>query len=366
MITVKYDTAFSPDPFLISRGIDPDKALFFDIETTGLKADYSHLYLIGACTRKSSGSWVLTQWLGEKPQEEAALLRTFQAFSRPYTTLVHFNGNHFDIPYLIEKENKYGLDPHFAQMESEDIYLNLRPLRKLLKMAHMNQKALEVFMGTKRADPYDGGELIGIYRNWIKDEDPGKLEAVLLHNKEDVEGMALVMGMYPYLYLTSPSLFTDRPGWHAALNDEELVLTMTLPTALPRPLTLTGKTIPAFLSASEKEVLIHVPLCGDELRYFFPNWRDYYYLPVEDQAIHKSVALSVDSSYRRKATPATCYVKKKGFFLPQPVKTYEPAFKKAYEDRIFYFEATGELISDPVFADDYAGMLIPSFMENGK
>ena len=362
MITVNSESAFSPDPFLQSRGIDPDSALFFDIETTGLKADRSHLYLIGASCRTRSGKWQITQWLAERPQEEAALLRTFQAYSRPFTTLVHFNGNHFDIPYLIEKENKYGLEQRLAHMESEDIYLKLRPLRKLLKLAHMNQKSLEVYMGMKRTDPFDGGELIGIYRNWIKDEDPDKLQAVLLHNKEDVEGMALVMGMYAYLYLTDPALFTDSERWHAFLHEEDLCLTAALPHPLPCPLAIAGKTIPAQLTAGDNEAAIHVPLIDDELRYFFSDWRDYYYLPMEDQAIHKSVALSVDSAYRRKATPSTAYVRRKGHFLPQPEKVYEPAFKKTYEDRTFCFEASEELISDPVFADDYAGMLISSLM----
>ena len=364
MITVNSESAFSPDPLLKSRGIDPESALFFDIETTGLKADRSHLYLIGAACRTTGGRWKITQWLAERPQEEAALLRTFQAYSRPFTTLVHFNGNHFDIPYLIEKENKYGLEQRLAQMESEDIYLHLRPLRKLLKTAHMNQRSLEVFMGTQRKDMFDGGKLIAVYKDWIIDEDPEKHDAVLLHNKEDVQGMMLVMRMYAYLYLTDPSLFTDSPGWHARFHENELCLTTALPHALPRSLALTGKNIPAKLAAREKEAIIHVPVCNDELRYFFPDWRNYYYLPMEDQAIHKSIALSVDGAYRRKATPSTCYVRRKGRFLPQPGKAYEPALKKTYEDRTFYFEASEELISDPVFAGDYAGMLITSLMGN--
>ena len=206
MITVKHETGFCPDPYLISRGIDPDKAVFFDIETTGLKAEYSHLYLIGAAHRLSSGRWQITQWLAEKPQEEAALLRTFNAYVLPFTTLIHFNGNRFDIPYLLEKENKYGLDPVIGQMASEDLYLQLRPLRKMLRMAHMNQKSLEAFMGIRRRDPYDGGQLIGIYRSWIKEGGEERLEAVLLHNREDVEGMLLVSGMYAYLPLADPML----------------------------------------------------------------------------------------------------------------------------------------------------------------
>ena len=80
MITLQKKAAYNPDRFLVSRGIDPDRAVFFDIETTGLKAAYSHLYLIGAAHRLRDGSWQITQWMAERPQEEAALIRTFDAY----------------------------------------------------------------------------------------------------------------------------------------------------------------------------------------------------------------------------------------------------------------------------------------------
>lgn len=61
----------------------------------------------------------------------------------------------------------------------------------------------------------------------------------------------------------------------------------------------------------------------DTLKYFYPDYQNYYYLPEEDMAIHKSIADSVDPSYRKKATKNTCYTKKAGIFLPQgsPVST---------------------------------------------
>ena len=37
-----------------------------------------------------------------------------------------------------------------------------------------------------------------------------------------------------------------------------------------------------------------------ELKHFYPNYREYYYLPHEDRAIHKSVALYVDRNFRTK------------------------------------------------------------------
>ena len=54
------------------------------------------------------------------------------------------------------------------------------------------------------------------------------------------------------------------------------------------------------------------------LKYYYPNYKDYYYLIYEDTAIHKSVGEFVDKDARIKATKETCYTKKDGTFLPQP------------------------------------------------
>ena len=76
------------------------------------------------------------------------------------------------------------------------------------------------------------------------------------------------------------------------------------------------------------------------------NYKDYYYLPEEDTAIHKSVAFYVDKNYRTKAKAATCYSKKTGCFLPQHQVVVSPYFKLEYHDKITYFELTDEFIDN--------------------
>ena len=44
--------------------------------------------------------------------------------------------------------------------------------------------------------------------------------------------------------------------------------------------------------------------------------KEYFYLPAEDTAVHKSVASYVDKEFRQKATKDTCYIKQNGDFLP--------------------------------------------------
>ena len=69
------------------------------------------------------------------------------------------------------------------------------------------------------------------------------------------------------------------------------------------------------------------------LKYYYPNYKDYYYLIYEDTAIHKSVGEFVDKDARIKATKETCYTKKDGTFLPQPADIWVPEFKTSCKDK---------------------------------
>ena len=81
-------------------------------------------------------------------------------------------------------------------------------------------------------------------------------------------------------------------------------------------------------------------------KYFFPNYKDYYYLPLEDQAIHKSVGTYVDKEHREKAKASNCYKKKEGIFLPQFSTVFTPSFRREYKDEVQWFEADENLIRD--------------------
>ena len=64
---------------------------------------------------------------------------------------------------------------------------------------------------------------------------------------------------------------------------------------------------------------------------FYSNYKDYYYLPEEDQAIHKSVAEFVDRAYRMQASASNCYTRKPGQFLREWDLVFTPFFKKEYK-----------------------------------
>jgi len=73
-----------------------------------------------------------------------------------------------------------------------------------------------------------------------------------------------------------------------------------------------------------------------ELKHYFNDFKNYYYLPAEDEAMHKSVAQYVDASAKQKATRETAYTKKAGHFYPAPNDTDKLLFKKSCYDTKSY------------------------------
>ena len=72
------------------------------------------------------------------------------------------------------------------------------------------------------------------------------------------------------------------------------------------------------------------------LKHYYPDYKNYYYLPAEDYAVYKSIGEAVDPEARRKATKETAYTKKAGTFVPAPSDASVPVFKKTYYDTDTY------------------------------
>ena len=100
MITIEKKLQL-PDTYPLERIGELDELLFFDIETTGFSGDRCQLYLIG-CTYYKDNTWNLIQWFADTKAAEKDLLDHFFDFLKQYKTVVHFNGDGFDIPFFTE------------------------------------------------------------------------------------------------------------------------------------------------------------------------------------------------------------------------------------------------------------------------
>ena len=323
------------------------KFVFFDIETTGFVAAQTSLYLIG-CVFKDNDHWKFRQWFLESHNEEPEVLRDFAKFLTTFDTIIHFNGATFDIPYMNKKYARYKQPSPFERLESIDIYKCISPYKKYLVLDSLKQKSCEQFLGLFREDPFSGGELIQLYKAYTETFDKRLLEVLLLHNREDLTGMLSILPMLAYarIFDTKPnftsSVLHDYKSVDKTVVSQELFLEFEYPFIVPVAFKYTIENN-IFLSFDKNKLKLRTPVYSGELKYFYPNYKDYFYLPIEDYAIHKSVAQFVDKDYRQKATAANCYSRKNGFFIPVNAKSVKPitsipVFKEAATSEPAYLE----------------------------
>lgn len=334
-----------------SFDFDIEKIIFFDIETTGFSADTSYLYLIGCIYYKES-SFQLIQWFSEGINEEAALLTAFFEFIKTYDALVHYNGSGFDIPYLLRKCSQLNLNYNFDEINSIDIYKRILPYKKILQLKSYKLKSIEGFMKVKREDKLSGGDLIEVYQSYLgkkhlemlrnrrKPEEtantPSEAEMLLcellLHNEDDIKGLVKISPILYYTDLFEKPLIISK----AEVDGDILNIHCNLPFSLPAPMSLEG-TNESF-TTSDTSAILQVRIYEGELKYFYDNYKDYYYLPAEDSVVHKSLAAYVDKDYREKAKPTNCYIRKSGLFVPQYEVILNPYFKFNLHDKITFLE----------------------------
>jgi Predicted exonuclease len=330
---------------------DRNRIAFFDIETTGLSADSSYLYLIG-CAYYKAHCFHFIQWFSEGIDEERLLILSFIEFLKDHDVLLHYNGSGFDIPYLQRKCALLNLADPFQCITSIDLYKKIMPYKKLLKLDSLKQKSLEAFLKIKRKDTMSGGDLIPVYQGYLGKKRLEKLrnkrlpgyipsssseadillDELLLHNEDDVKGLLFISPILNYI-----DLF-EKPFriLQAYVEQDHLRIRFEIASALPVEISYTNDFV--HFSASHQTANLTITIYDGELKYFYENYKDYYYLPAEDYAVHKTLATYVDKNYREKAKPSNCYIKKQSIFAPQYETVMTPCFKFSYQDKITFVE----------------------------
>lgn len=337
-----------------------ERILFIDIETTGFTARTSYLYLIG-CAYYLAGKWKTIQWMAESYDQEAEVLKAFFDFAKRYRYLVHFNGNNFDLPYITQKCSQLSLPCNFDAFQGMDIYRRVAPYRYFLKLPNCKQKTLEQFLGVSRKDVFSGSELIGIYHDYIKNPSEFAENSLFLHNADDLRGMLETLPILAYYDLFNQPIKAKKvqANYYKDINGSrrrELMIFFSPDIPLPKPVSVSVNN--CYFRGEEAVCSLKVPIFEEELKYFYSNYRDYYYLPTEDVALHKSVADFVDKAYRIPASAANCYTRKMSSYLPQWDFVFTPFFKRDYKSRELFFELTDELKKDRAAFSKYAAHIL--------
>lgn len=330
MIIEKHENSlFIDKPFPIPV---TEHTLFFDIETTGFSPKTSHLYMIG-CGYIKDQHFFTIQWFDETKTNEGefSILKAFSEFIKNFDACISYNGATFDFTYIQKKFETYELQNLLSGLDHIDIYKKIKPYKHVLALPDLKQKSIEAFLGICRDDKFSGGELISVYDKYVTSNNSLMYAQLMAHNYDDLCGMIKLLPIMSYCQIFAGDFIIET----AHIQNDELHIQCRLMHFIEMPVSYATDFFKLFIS--EYTMTLKINGRSDTLKYFYPNPKDYFYLPLEDTAIHKSIASFVDKEYRQKATKLNCYTKKSSFFLPQVKSLFSPEYKESASSKNQYF-----------------------------
>lgn len=335
---------------------NPADVCFFDIETTGFSADHTKLYLIGCCYIHENTMHII-QWFNDDGNSEAFIIKEFMDFIKPYKCLLHYNGDGFDIPYIDKKCAKLSIQNTIPQLTSYDLYKTLKPFKHFMHIDNLKLKTIEQFLGIYREDKYTGGDLINIYNAYLKHPSNEAFDVLMLHNYEDLEGLVDCFKTLALTMLKSSDFTLDN----LAVRNNNLCFELTMPVHMPKRIVYSSHGI--VISIYKSNIVVSVPIIEDTLKIFYDNPTEYYYLPAEDTAIHKSVATYVDKSHRIQAKRENCYCKTQGIFVTQLCANITTQYKHEYSDKESFIMLDDSFLSNHNLLFDYVSYILKNLYE---
>lgn len=340
--------------------------LILHIETTSLRPQTGKVYLIG-CLYYRNDTWNQIQWFDESGLEEAAVLSSFQIFAKDFRCILTYGGNRFDIPFLEERLQACGLPPMDAMPVHIDLYPDIKPYRNAAGLSDLRLETLVRAFGRNMSPRISGREKIRKYHQYLANPVPEFLNLLQTQNVETLNGIRTVIPVIlfsslPQLQLTAEKAQADEYDQADGTKAQELFLFVTAQPHLP--LSLEASFDGCYMKLEGNRGLFKIPMYQEDMKYFYASYRDYYYLPAEDMAIHKSIASYVDKKHRIPARPETCYTRKTATFLPQWDLFRTPFFKREFASDQLFFEFTADCQRSRTFLSSYASYILRTILSH--
>lgn len=205
--------------------IEPEKAAFIDIETTGLGVGAGTLAFLVGVGSFEAGLFHLRQYFLRQPGEEQAMLMALYEDVGPRPGFISFNGRAFDMRVL---------DSRFVQLYRRRIvnlpaqpnFDLLHPARRLWKsrLPSCTLGELEAsILGVERTQAdVPGGDIPVMYQTYLASGDAHDMARVIYHNAMDVLSMVVLaahmldLHARPVAEVESPEDHLALALWHCA------------------------------------------------------------------------------------------------------------------------------------------------------
>lgn len=333
--------------------------LLFDIETTGFVAEKSILYLIG-CAYYTDNSWISVQFFAEKKSDEAEILKAFFELCKSRRYTISFNGETFDIPFIIKKSRALGIScTYFDSLISVDMYKLVKKYKSFLGLENLKQKTLEKFLGIDRKDLYSGGDLIEVFHQYLSTKTPLLEYSLLLHNEEDVLGMLELVKLMNYVNFLNQLLEISSTSINTIeMKENMLSISLSLGINSPFEKVFIINSWTLIFKKDSNLVILAIRTIEETLYHYFKDYKNYYYSIEKDEAIHKSIGKYLDATKRLPATSDNCYIKKNGmFFETYTVHESIPLFKTSRSSKVNYIPVKSDDIHKEIICESLRKIL---------
>ena len=321
----------------ITRLGDPEKVFFMDIETTGFSRTYDSVYLTGFLYYEG-GQFFLEQHLASDVRDEPELIDAFCDRLSDAESVVTFNGDMFDFPFMESRRQMMHSTAPWPVVESVDLLRRYRPYQTLFGWENCRLKTIERAIGVDREDVFSGGELIEVFETYALQQDPDLEKVLLLHNYEDILNIPRLLRIDAFLTCLKEAAVEEMSVCGTGIDTLKLriVLAETLPLSLDTELPLDKKSPDVLRLRTEAfspVLFLTVPVLHRLLFHYLADPEQYYYLPESDSIIHRSLADTLGTVKKRKATAKNCRIPKESDFLPghdaqEGLHTFRPEKKE--------------------------------------
>ena len=246
----------------------PD-AVIIDIEATGRFWRNSRITSCDVIRPASDeDGWKHIRYEAASEPEEFEILEDLPDEIQKAGTLITFNGRTFDLPYLNRKYMAYGLANPLTSPEHRDLMADYRPLTTLLGLPS-----------------YRLSDLMTVFT------DQGNEAVDLLY----------LLSFDSYLHFFRNDYRLVRTRFEADL----LFFELELPKPVPKAASYRDGVI--HVRFEDNTVRVASPVIEGKLHLYYPDYKEYDYLPAEGQAVHKSLSRFVDPSHREPAQRETAF-----------------------------------------------------------
>ena len=280
-----------------------------DIETTGLNASRDSIICIGVLYQQPKMIIYSKQWLSSNQSDEKNVLVAFLEWCQSYKKVYTYNGNVFDIPFILTRLSYYGL---CTDLLKQIVSIDMK--KKLFKLS-AKRASIESLIGYQRQTSSTGKELITCYKLFAKTGQKTYKALILNHSLDELSSLRAMYEVYKTLSCLSQHKMTSM-----IRSDHLIILYLQNPFHLNTSCLFKHDEIEVSWKSESDVIAISFFLHTLTLKKYLSPAKDYFYIPSQNQLMHRSLAQFIPRELKKRVSMQQCFITKASFFI----KLYTP------------------------------------------